>query len=95
MTFRLASPATPAMITPPETENFNPNSTSTRSGLPAAPAFSIISAVDFATSMIASCARPNASSAFPAARAVRPDVASVPATGTASTSISISPVPRL
>ena len=41
--------------------------------------------------MIASCARPNASSTFPAARAARPEVGSVPATGTASTSISISP----
>ena len=91
MTFRLASPATPAMITVPEAENFSPNSTSTRSGRAAAPAFSIICAVDFATSMIASCARPNASSTLPAARAGRPSVGSVPATGTVSTSISISP----
>jgi hypothetical protein len=40
---------------------------------------SIISAVDFATSMIASWARPNASSTLPAAFAARPEVASVPA----------------
>jgi hypothetical protein len=41
--------------------------------------------------MIASCARLNASSTFPVAFAARPDVASVPAAGTVSTSISISP----
>ena len=87
----LSAPATPAMITVPEAENFSPNSTSTRSGRAAAPACSIICAVDLATSMIASYARRNASSTLPAARAARPEVASVPATGTASTSISISP----
>lgn len=41
--------------------------------------------------MIASCARPNASRTSPAARAARPEVASVPVTRTASTSIPISP----
>ena len=41
--------------------------------------------------MIASCARLNASSTLPAAFSARPVVASVPATGTASTAISISP----
>ena len=48
-------------------------------------------AVDRATSMIVSCARPNASAAFPAAFDTRPDVGSVPATGIASTSISTPP----
>ena len=84
------------MITPAEAQNRSPNCTSTRSGRAACPAFSIISAVgflDFATSTIASCARPNASSTLPAAFAARPDVASVPVTGTVSTSISISPTP--
>jgi hypothetical protein len=51
VTFKLASPATPAMITVPETENFSPNSSSTRSGRAADPAFSIICAVDLATLM--------------------------------------------
>lgn len=50
------------------------------------PAPSIISAVDFATSMIAFCARPNASRPIPVARPPRADAGPVPATGTASTS---------
>ena len=80
------------MITVPEAENLIPNSTSTRSGRAFAPARSIIRAVDFATSTIASWARPNASNAFSATREAFPEeVSSLPATGTASTSICTSP----
>jgi hypothetical protein len=51
----------------------------------------IISAVDFATWMIVSWARSNASSTVPAAFAAFVDVGWVPATTTASTWISVSP----
>jgi hypothetical protein len=54
VTFKVASSATLAMITAPEAENNSPNSTCTRSGRAAFPARSINSAVDRATSTIAS-----------------------------------------
>ena len=91
VTFRLASPAIPARITPPDAENLNPNSTSSRSGRAAFPARSIVRAVDRATSTIVSCARSNTSSTWREERGTLPDEESSPGNGTASASISISP----